>query len=260
MFGPEPPELLNPDIGNPLYLSDSERYVCLFSLLDTDGDLLATMYRQLLPKDSFTRAEAGEAGVKALEEFRARRLRYGNVGPSQQVRVRLDRTVAAVKKQKPGGLGPRESLATPRTEPFVDCGILLKTHPSSYEYSFSDWGRGFLQRLVSAKSVTEFIETGLGEAVSFGTVRSVGAEPRLEAIQEPYTRLRSGLGYVSMRELAVAATAQSFRSSAAPVYEISSVENAIRQASREDSRHVRLALGRTGGVAQVRIDQRAFST
>lgn len=259
MFGTDSPETLTTDgIANPLYLNESERYICLFALLDADGDLLASMFRNLLNEPGFTRATAGEAAVEALQEFRAHRLKNTSVGPLQQVRARVDRTIAAVKKQRAGGLGPKESLATPRTEPLVDCGVLTKTHAGSYEYAFTKWGKTFLQNLTAAPSVSDFLESGLSTAMALASARRVSAQPSLEAIQPPYTRLRSGLGYVSMRELAVAATAQALKSPSEPLFEILSVEEALKRSAHENSRYVRLAHGRTGGLAQVRIDQRAF--
>ena len=75
------------DVGekNPLYLSLSERYVALFCLLDADGDLLRAMYKQLLKRSKpFTRADAGDAAEKGLEELRRTRLKNASPGPLMQ--------------------------------------------------------------------------------------------------------------------------------------------------------------------------------
>lgn len=260
MFGPATwSETADLAPSNPLAISAAERYVCLFALLEADGDLLTAMYRNLIGLPSFSRTTAGDAAVSGLEELRANRLKRLSAGPLLQARARVDRTLVAVKNQKVGGLGPRESLATPRTEPFVDCGILTKTRYGSYEYAFSDFGKTFLRRLIAAPSVTHFLEDGLAMALSIASARSVDDRPDVGSLARAYTHLKSGLGYVSLRELAVAASAEGLLSESAPLFEIAHIEEALRRAAGTNSRYVRLAHGRSGGVSQVRIDPRVFS-
>jgi hypothetical protein len=248
-----------PNDKNPLYLSVSEQYASLFCLLEVDGDLLTPMYRRLLEVGTFTRSTAGEMAAEALDELRGTRLKNASVGPLQQARVKIDKTLAAVRKSSHGGMGPRESIATPRTEPLVDCGILHKPSPDKYEYSFTDWGKAFLTALVSAASVSEFLECHLSFAISSLTGQKLSLDPpTLQTIAAPYAQLRAGLGYVSLRELALAAVALSLSSPGTPLFEISAIEQTIKKAAGQDNRYVRLALGRTGGIGQVRIDPRAF--
>lgn len=106
--------------GNPLLLTRPERYVSLFCLLDADGDLLKGMYRRLLEAETFTRVDAGDAATATLQELVADRFKKVAAGPMQQVRTKLERTINAVQNQSKHGQGPRESIATPRTEPLVD--------------------------------------------------------------------------------------------------------------------------------------------
>ncbi len=245
--------------SNPLLLNLPERYVSLYCLLDADGDFLSVMYRPLLGVQTFTRADAGQAALDALEELRSTRLKHPSAGRSLELRAKMDRTIAAIKNQHQGGLGPKESIATPRTEPLVDCGILSKPDPDRYEYSFTDWGKGFLGVLSSTASISDFLENRLSSAVASCTGQPLSSTPPLLQILEwPYARLRSGLGYVSLRELALLSIAQLLYSQATQLFEIAAVEEVVKRAAAEGSRSVRLALGRTGGIAQVRIDKRAF--
>jgi hypothetical protein len=245
---------------NPLLLNVAERYVSLYSLLDADGDFLSALYRRLLPTQTFTRADAGLGTLEALEELRGGRLKHPSVGRMQELRRKIDRTVDAIRKQRQGGLGPRESLATPRIEPLVDCGILRKPDPDRYEYSFTDWGRLFLNALVSAESVGAFLDNGFSSAFATLTGQSVNHElPPLSIFEESYTQLRSGLGYVSLRELALCSIANLLYSPGASLFEIAAAENLVRKAAGEGTRSVRLALGRTGETTQVRMDMRALA-
>lgn len=245
--------------GNPLLLNTSERYVCLFCLLDADGDLLRSMYQRLLGIERFSRAEAGDAAVDALKELRTTRLKHVSAGPSQQIRSRLDRAIAAAEKQSGSGLGPRESIATPRTEPLVDCGLLSKPSFEKYEYSFTSWGKLFLSEVCSVESISGFLELGLSRAMSTLIDREISrSSPTLQTVARPYTSLRSGIGYISLRELAVASVSEAISVPSAELFEISTIEQSLKQFAAHNDRLVRLALGRTGGIAQVRIDQRAL--
>ena len=246
--------------GNPFILNLSERYVALYCMLDVDGDLLSGMYTRLLESETFTRSHAGNMAVATLEELRDKRLKNVSAGRMQQIRVMLDRAVAAVRKQKYGGQGPRESIATPRTEPLVDCGILAKPHPDKYEYTFTRWGKSFLTELVSAESVSGFLECNLSRAMSGLTNQLVGTTATLNCIDQAYSKLKSGIGYVSLRELAVLGIAQTLQAPANNLFEIDSIEQVIRQAAAQGDRGVRIAMGRMDRRSQVRIHSRAFKT
>lgn len=254
----QPQTASQPKKENPFLLDLAERYVSLYCMLDVDGDLLSGMYQRLLELESFTRSHAGNMAVAALEELRRGRLKNASVGRMQQMRVKLDRVVASVSKQNYGGLGPRQSIATPRTEPLVDCGILAKPYVGKYEYTFTRWGKSFLTTLVSAESVSHFLEHKLSQIMSELTNQVVGATATLDCIEQAYNHLRSGIGYVSLRELAVLGVAQSLKLPSKNLFEIDSIERVIRRAAVQGNRDVRLAVGRMGGIAQVRIHSRAF--
>ena len=245
---------------NPLLLTLPERYVFMYCLLDADGDFLAAMFRRLLSKEIFARVDAATAALEALEELRSTRLKHVSAGRLLELRLKMDKTISAMRNQRQGGgLGPRESVATPRTEPLVDCGILSKPQADKYEYNFSTWGRTFLEELTSVDSVTHFLENGLSHGFASLTCQRVNnGLPELRIVEHAYTDLRSGLGYVSLRELSLLTVAQLLYSPAYSLVEIARVEDALKRASSESGRMVRLALGRSGGIAQVRIDKRSF--
>ncbi len=243
-----------PSKTNPFRLSLPERYLALYSMLDVDGDLLHGMYKRLLETSTFTRAHAGVAAVDALEELRRTQLKHPPTGKMQQTRLKLDRVVASAQNQKPGGMGPRESIATPRTEPLVDCGILIKPHPDKYEYAFTPWGKSFLIELVSSTSINDFLEQRLSMAFSPLTTQHVGTHATLDSVNQAYDSLRVGIGYVSLRELAVWSVAIALQHKSLQLFEIQTIEDAITSAASLGRRYVRLAHGRIGGIAQVRIN------
>ncbi len=244
-------------LRNPLFLSLPERYVFLFCLIDVDGDFLAEMYRLLLDKQMFTRAEAGEIAATALHHLRDRRLKNPSTGLMQQLRTKLDKAIEAMRNQRGTGLGPKESIATPRTEPLVDCGILSKPNPEKYEYSFTDWGRSFLTELISREPISDFLNSHFSSAISVLTDQSLSEKPELIDIEQPYQQLKAGIGYVSLQELGVLSVAHALSSPARKLFEINSVEEVLKSTASQTDRQVRFALGGAGGK-QVRIDPRIF--
>lgn len=164
--------------SNPLLLNLPEQYVSLYCLLDADGDFLSGMYRRLLNVAKFTRADAADASLEALEELCATRLKHPSVGRSLELRTKMDKVVAAMKHQRQGGgPGPKESIATPRVEPLVDCSILSKSNPDKYEYSFTPWGKTFLDSLTRSASISDFLENHLSHAFASYTGQPVNESP-----------------------------------------------------------------------------------
>lgn len=252
-FGSRAASLREGQLGrNPMSLDPAERFAFLFVLLDSDGDLIREMLGRLARNGEFNRALAGIAALEGLKALRAARLSSATSGKLLQLRVHCDRVIKSMEDQKPSGMGPRESVVTPRTEPLVDCLVLEKPSPGSYEYRFTAWGAKFVEALTSAPSVSTFVLNGLAACVAESVGKSISPQPpTLDAAVPAYSRLRSGMGYVSMRELSMAVVAEAFRNER-PLHEIASVEGAIASGTKD--RRVRLAAGRVPGRPQVRID------
>jgi hypothetical protein len=246
--------------ANKLLLTLPEKYILLFCILDADGDFISALYEQLLGRTEFTRKYAADLALGTLQSIRSNKLvNRVNSGQFQEYRRRLDKAIEAVKKQSGEGLGPRESIVTPRLEPLVDCGLLMKPYADRYEYVFTDWGRSFFASLVSADSISEFLGTGLAAGMAAAVEGARVARPSLSDLNSAYSGLKSGIGYVPIQELALLASAQAIASSEKQVFEITATEQLLREAASKGDRYVRFALGRMGGPSQVRIDSRAFS-
>lgn len=116
-----------------------------------------------------------------------------------------------------------------------------------------------MSSLMSAGDVDEFLESRLSSEVAPLVGRRMSDDVSLGSLQSAYEQLRSGLGYVSLRELALAAVGLALSVPEAPLFEIGKVEGFLKAAAGDNSRNVRLALGRNVGTAQVRISGGAFS-
>jgi hypothetical protein len=110
-------------------------------------------------------------------------------------------------------------------------------------------------RLAQAPSVTEFIRKDLASLIWSGD--SPSSEPRLADVRATYDALKSGLGYVSIRELLVGSIADALAANRAP-HSVDQLESMLLAAPAKYGSLVRLAQGRVGGIAQVRIHSDAF--
>jgi hypothetical protein len=78
-------------------------------------------------------------------------------------------------------------------------------------------------------------------------------------MRDAYDALKSGLGYVSIRELVLGSIAKRIEAGE-PLYSVADLEGVLFAAPARYGPLVRLAQGRVGGLAQVRIHPDAFST
>ena len=248
--------VFNPNT-NPYLLTPGERYFFLFCILDVDGDLLRSVLDNVsLRKDAFSRSEVGNIAADALVGLLNDRFSRPMGGQERVVRDRIAATVKSLANQKSSGMGPRESVATPRTEPLVDCGLLVRTDRNSYSYRMSEEGRQFARALVQAQSIDDFLMAGLAK---WSVLLSGGAplfysnpEDVVRYVARSYSLLRSGLGYCSIREVALLADAMAIDEGVG-FFELADAEQAVSEMARRYGKGVRFTKSRQGDIAQVRI-------
>jgi hypothetical protein len=245
--------------ANPFLLDQAERVLFLYALVDADGDLLRCTYQRVLGKTgSFSRSEVGDQIAEALLELRRDSLKRPSSAQELAMIQKMEKVELSVRNQSGSGMGPRESVATPRTEPLVDCGVLSKTSRNAYVYECTEGGRRFLERLIRADSATEFIENGLATAAAdmFGiATRKMPSDEILARVAKSYARLRKGLGYMSLREVTALSVAEAIRDGA-PGFELRDAEEVVLRAGGTYGHKVRFTRGRTPGAVQFRFDKR----
>jgi hypothetical protein len=245
-------------VNNPFLIDRPQAFLFLYCLIDADGDLLQLIYRKVLSKgcDSFERGQIGEIAGEALKELATTRLSHQFSGVAKQRLQKAAKIIESILRQPKGsGYGPRESVATPRVEPLVDCGWLQKPERSTYAYRLTDDGKEALARLADSGSVSSFLTEHLVELVS--RVRPPPTQPTLRCLRGAYEDLKSGLGYVSIRELVLGSIAKMLQAGEPP-YSVATLEKLLLAAPARYGPLVRLAQGRIGGLAQVRIHQDVF--
>ena len=249
--------------SNPYLISAGERYVYLYCLLDGDGDLLRRILLELSGQQkSFSRRDIGQLAAEALEDFLTSRFGRVTGGRDRSLKDKIKVTIQAIKNQKGSGMGPSESVATPRTEPLVDCGVFERTSGPSYDYLLREAARAFVTALADTSSIDVFLERHLAtQSVELSEARQRSSDRATDVIgfiAQAHSHLRSGLGYCSIREVALLAAALAINKGAG-VFEIGDAERAIFDMAREKGRDVRFTKSRQGDIAQVRISPRLLS-
>ena len=243
---------------NPFDMSTAERAFFLYVILESDGDVIASLYRRLLSRDGFTRGEAGEATADSLAELRTDRLMKRSSGKAREAVRKMREIEKAIEDADPKSMGPRESFATPRTEPLVDCGVLRKPNGRDYVYDFTPGGKRFLSTLIESPSATSFIDERLGGATSdlFEATTTMKDESTiLRYVARGYKMIRRGLGYLSLRELSALAIALAADEGVGGI-ELKDIEASILDAARSrGATAVRVTKSRGVGSFQARFSQ-----
>jgi hypothetical protein len=247
--------------SNPLILSLAEKYFFLFLILDIDGDLIAQVAPALIASNgTFSRAEFGSWLAQSLSEILTTRLARSTRGSDRALAVKAREVINSIANQVANqtypGSGPRESLATSRCEPLVDCGIFVRRNQSRHAYELADGSKEFFRSIKHADSMHDFISNQFGHSIGSAYNLKITSGRDLDAkrfIAKSYLQLRQGLGYVAVRELAVFSIAQMIRDTG-KVAEINDVEETILDDARQYGRRVRLVQSRRIGLPQVRYD------
>jgi hypothetical protein len=233
---------------NPYLLTPSDKYFFLFCLLDVDGDIIKRLYRRLvLHPGPFGRKETGGYMIESLaelkDEIKKRRLHITYTTLSNEI----NNTIEVIKKT--------DQAIVPRLEPLVDCGLLRRSSQQDMEYQATNNANVFIQNLNLSGSIDEF----LNENLAVNTVDLLGLkfEKKIELvpryIARSYARLRSGIGYCSIKDLAILAVAYSIGDGFG-IFEIGDVERAIIDFYKTHGTNVRFTQDRQGNLALVRFD------
>jgi hypothetical protein len=247
---------------NPMLLSPSEKYFFLYCIFDSDGDLVRDVYASLISEGSSNQFSREYVSIKIAEVLRkiaSSRINKATSGVAMKLGQRMGSTIASIENK---GKSPKEHFSTPRTEPLVDCGLLQKPVRTDYLYSLPARSIEFFETLRNSKSVGHFIETQLAYYTSYLLGITMDSSSILDErvanyaskhLAQSYLTLRSGLGYCSIREVAVLTTSKIFGEHLYLI-EIFDIEKLIWNLAQEYKRAIRFTRSRQGDLSLMRMD------
>ena len=234
---------------NPFVISDGERFLFLYSLLEADGDIIKRLYGELLQQNrEITVVIARWLMLDVLKKLLSQLTpRFGR-SPSSTETGYVSSMIKTLERDS-------DQTVIPRLEPYVDCGIVRRVHRQYYTYKLSDNADSFLGLLSEFDKIDDFLEKGLAKACTdlLGVQSCRSTERIRHYIADSYLKMRSGLGYCSIRELAMLAVACAINKH--DCFEIDDVEQDLLSLSREHGMKVRFTKNRQGDIALVRIDR-----
>ena len=234
---------------NPFVISDGERFLFLYCLLEADGDIIKRLYGELLEQDrEITVGIVRGLMLDVLKKLPAQLTpRFGRLLSSTETGH-----ISSMTKTLERG---SDQIVIPRLEPYVDCGIVRRAHRQYYTYRLSDHADSFLGFLREFEKIDDFLEKGLAKACTdlLGVQSCRSTERIRHYIADSYLKMRSGLGYCSIRELAMLAVACAINKH--DCFEIDDVEQDLLSLSRKHGMKVRFTKNRQGDIALVRIDR-----
>lgn len=234
---------------NPYLLTPSEKYFFLYCLLDVDGDIIKRLYKRLiLHIGLISKNNVDEYMIESLEELKDEMKRRRLNVTYRSIGTQMNSTIKAIKNKS-------DQTIIPRLEPFVDCGLIRRNSRHNIECEITSNARRFIENLNHSSSIDEF----LNEALAVNTADLLGLkwENNVELVPRymarSYTRLKSGIGYCSIKDLAILAVAYSMGDGSG-IFEIGDVEQTILDFARKHGTSVRFTKDRQGNVALVKFD------
>lgn len=234
---------------NPYLLTPSEKYFFLYCLLDVDGDIVKRLYKKLiLHTGLFNKSDVSGYMIESLEELKGEIKRRRLNVTYRPIGTQINSAIEAIKNKS-------DQAIVPRLEPFVDCGLIKRSSRQDIMYETTNDTRRFIENLDHSSSIDEF----LNESLAVNTAGLLGLKYKKNVELVPrymtrsYTRLKSGIGYCSIRDLALLAVAYSIGDGYG-IFEIGDVQRTILDFARKYGTRVRLTKDRQGNVALVKFD------
>ena len=238
---------------NPFILNAGEKYVFAYCLFDSDGDILWRLYRQLATStEPVTKDDIRGCLVNAVSDL-------AKLTAEGRVRSRENESVADVLNKMNAMIKTLENetdqLINPRVEPLLDCSLLDRPDQRSVGYRMPVGLPHLIAEIDRQASIGSFLEKSLARSMVVLLGLDGGENPGTvrQNIVKSYSQLRSGLGYCSIREVALLSVANCLNAGTG-YFELDEAENEIMRLQKEFAPGVRYTKDRQGNVALFKID------
>jgi len=245
---------------NPFLLNNYQKYICLYSLIENDGDVLKPLYAQLLKlKSTFSDWTAGDFLPEIYEEI----INVYKVKVTTGIdRDRLNdlaesakRIEKWVKKPRTGGRSAKIDAITPRLEPLTDLGLLEKQDVYGYKYNISEHGKALFKLFCSDEDMSNFLVKSFFSSLnkSFKLKAKLAEEDEIiEALFEAFNRIKSPLGYAPIKEIALLGAIKSLVDNT-KYFEVGEATKRIMDFQKSHPYDVRFQVDRSGAPVYVKF-------
>ena len=250
--------------ANPLCLSRAQSLLLLYSLLESDGEVIALLFSKLASESvgEFSDREAGDrlpAIYYALVRRHQSRLLSADDREQLQILSQVADNVAKWKGQSYTGGGARENTVRVRLEPSVDAGLLTKPDPVRYTYAFTPAGMAWAGALAEVEGDAQI---GIVLARHFFEVAARAWEIRATPVSDPgvlvhhlyraWQAIQSTGGYAPIKEMALVAGIEALLGHGL-IIEPAVARDAIVAYQKANPYKVRFSVDRMGVLAHARF-------
>jgi len=250
---------------NPLKISLKQRFLFLFSLTETDGEVIIPLFSQMRESGQLNFSDRA-AGNFLPEIYTTIIARHRTRSLSIELRERLEvleksaqSIIVARKSDKYEGGSAREEAIRPRIEPYVDIGLFTKPNPMKYEYAFSSIGAQWISKLTGLEDSTEienFLSRKFFQSVASAWEINAGLVTDPDEITA-YLRkaakvINSSSGYAPIEELALLAGIEALVDDR-KIFEIGPAREAIIAYQKANPYQVRFTVDRMGVLAHAKF-------
>jgi len=250
--------------ANPLRLSQAQALLLLYALLENDGEIIAPLLGQLAAEaaDDFNDRDAGDrlpAIYRALIKRHRRRVLSAEERDRLEVLSGVADNINKWKGRSYTGGGARENTVRVRLEPYTDIGLLTKSDPFRYSYTFTPPGlawAGALTGIESDAQVSEFL------AIRFFATAARAWELEATPVTDPATivphlhrawlSIRSAGGYAPIEEMALVAGIEALLEDGL-IIETKVARGAIIAYQKANPYQIRFTVNRMGVLAHARF-------
>lgn len=250
--------------ANPFLISFEQSLLFIYSFLENDGEILVPLWSKLLKNSlsSFTERDAGDFLPSIIRNVISR---YKGRNVPVELRKRLEtleknanNIALQLNVQDYSSVSAREETIRVRIEPTVDFGLLIKSNPFRYEYSFSELGKGLAKSFSGEEdsiAIGDFLQDRFFSTIAESQrlrVETLSADEIIPRLKSNWKIISSSNGYAPIEEIALLAGIKTLVKEN-KIMEINNSRDALIAYQKANPYAVRFTVDRLGNLAHAKF-------
>jgi hypothetical protein len=250
--------------ANPFFISLEQSLLLIYSFLENDGEILVPLWKKLITGSlsPFTDRDAGDLIPSIIKNVISR---YKNKQIPVDLRKKLeslgktaDNIALQLNVQDYSGVTAREEASRVRIETTVDLGLLQKTNPFRYEYTFSEMGKTLANAFTGEEdsaAIGDFLHQRFFSTIAAAQgirAEMLAAEDIIPRLQSNWKIISSSNGYAPIEEIALLAGIKALVNEN-KVIEIATSREALIAYQKANPYAVRFTVDRLGALAHAKF-------